>query len=65
MKFQDDIPSFPSDIFKDHLALMFDLISMQDVTGNFNYPELVGKPLREELRITFVLEHVTELIFLG
>ena len=30
MNFQDDIPSFPVDNFKDHYVLVFDLTSMQD-----------------------------------
>ena len=65
MNFQDDIPSIPIDKFKDHYVLVFDLTSMQDATENFHYPELVGEPLRLELKFTFPLEHVTELIVLG
>ena len=38
---------------------------MQDATGNYHYPELVGEPLSLELNFTFPLEHVTELIVLG
>ena len=34
MNFQDDIPSIPFDIFKDHYILVFDLTSMQDATEN-------------------------------
>ena len=34
MNFQDDIPSIPIDIFKDHYVLVFDLTSMHDATGN-------------------------------
>ena len=64
MNFQDDIPSVPIDNFKDHYVLVFDLISMQDATENCHYPELVGEPLRLELNLTFLLEHVTELIVL-
>ena len=64
MTFQSDVPSFPIDVFKDHYVLVFDLTSMQDATGNCNYPELVGEPLRLERNITFPLEHVTELIVL-
>ena len=63
--FQDDIPSFPFDNFKDHYVLVFDLTSMQDATENCYYPELVKEPLRRELNFTFPLEHVTELIVLG
>ena len=65
MNFQDDSPSIPSDNFKDHFLLVFDLTSMQNATENSHYPELVGEPLRLELNFTFPLEHVTELIVLG
>ena len=63
--FQDDIPSIPTDNFKDHYVLVFDLTAMQDATENFHYPELAGEPLRLELNFTFPLEHVTELIVMG
>ena len=46
MIFQNDFPSIPIDKFKDFYVLVFDLISMQDVTENCYYAELVGKPLR-------------------
>ena len=65
MNFQDDIPSIPSDNFKDQYVLVFDLTSMQGATENCHYPELVEEPLRLELNFTFPLEHVTELIVLG
>ena len=65
ISFQDDIPSIPIDDFKDHYVLVFDLTSMQDVTENCHYPELVGEPLRLELNFTNPLENVTELIVLG
>ena len=65
MNFQDDIPSIPIDDFKDHYVLVFDLTSMQDATENCHYPELVGEPLRLELKFTNPLENVTELIVLG
>ena len=65
MNFQDDIPSFPIDNFKDHYVLVLDLTSMQNAIENCHYPELVGEPLRLELNFTFPLEHVTELIVLG
>ena len=64
MNFQDDIPSIPIDYFKDHYVLVFDLTSMQDATQNCHYLELVGKPLRIEIKFTFRLEYVTELIVL-
>ena len=63
--FQDDIPSIPIDDLKDHYGLVFDFTSMQDVTENCHYPELVGEPLRLELNFTQPLENVTELIVLG
>ena len=62
MNFQNEIPSFPIDNFKNHYVLVFDLTSMQDATEIFHCPELVGEPLRLELNFTFPLEHVTELI---
>ena len=65
MNFQYDIPSFLIDNFKDYYVLVFDLTSMQDITENFHYPELVGEPLRLELNSIFPTEHVTELIVLG
>ena len=65
MNFQDDNPSIPTDDFKDHYVLVFDVTSMQDATENCHYPELVGEPLRLELNFTNPLENVTELIVLG
>ena len=65
MNFRDDIPSIPTDNFKDHYVLVFALTSMQDATENCHYPEIIGGPLRPELNITYPLEHVTELIVLG
>ena len=59
MNFQDEIPSFSIDNFKDHYVLVFDLTSMQDATENCHYPELVGQPLRLELNFTFPPQHVT------
>ena len=64
MNFQDDVPSIPIDDFKDYYVLMFDLTSMQDATENCHYPELVGEPLRLELKFTNPLENVTELFVL-
>ena len=65
MNFQDDIPSFLIDNFKDYYVLVFDLTSMQDAAEDCHYPEVVQKLLRLELNFTFPLEHVTELILLG
>ena len=65
MTFQDDIPSIPTDSFKDHYVLVFDLILLKDATEYCHYPELVGEPLRLELNFTFPVKHVTELNVLG
>ena len=65
MNFQDDIPSIPIDDFKNHYVLVFDLTSMQNATEKSPYLELVGEPLRLELKFTNPLENVTELIVLG
>ena len=65
MNFQDDIPSIPTDDFKYHYVLVFDLTSMQGATENCHYPELVGEPLRLELNFTNPLENVPELNVLG
>ena len=65
MNFQHDLPSIPIDDFKDHYALVVDLISMQEATENCHYPEVVGEPLRVELNFTHPLENVAELIALG
>ena len=62
MTFQDDIPSIPTDDFKDHFVPVFDLTSMQNATENCHYPELVGEPLRLELNFIQPLENVTKLI---
>ena len=59
MNFQNDIPSIPIDDFKDHLVLVFDFTSMQHAIENCHYPELVGEPLRLELKFTNPLENVT------
>ena len=64
MNFQDDIPSIPTDDFKEHYVLVFDCTSMQDATEICHYPELVGEPLRLELNFTNPLENVTELFVL-
>ena len=53
--FQGDIPSIPIDTFKNHYVLVFEFTSMQDVTGNRHYPELVAEPLRLELNFTYPL----------
>ena len=63
--FQDNIPSIPVDIFKDHNLLVFDLTSMQDATEHCHYPELIGELLRLELYFSSPLENVTEVIVLG
>ena len=53
MNFQDDISSNPDDTFKDHYVLVFDLTSMQDVTENCHYPELVEEPLGSNWTLLF------------
>ena len=65
INFQDDVLSIPINVFQDHYVLVFDLTPMQDATGNFYYPELVGESLRLELSINFPLEHVFELTVSG
>ena len=55
MNFQNDIPSFPINSFKDHYVLVFDLTSLQDATESCHYSELVEDPLRLELNFTFPL----------
>ena len=65
MNFQDDIPSIPVDKFKDHYVLVFHLTSMQDVTDNCHYHELIGEPLRLELYFSSPLENVTDVFVLG
>ena len=37
---------------------------MEDAAGNRQYPELVGQPLRWELKFTFPQKHITEFIVL-
>ena len=65
MKFQDDFPSIPVDIFKDHYVLVFHLTPMQDATEHCLYLQLIGEPLRLELYLCSLLENVTEIIVLG
>ena len=38
MNFQDDIPSIPIDIFKDHYVLVFELNSIKDATEKSSLP---------------------------
>ena len=64
LNFPEDIPSIPIECFKDHFVLVFDLTAMQEVTENCPYPELVGEPLRLELKVTIPLEHVSQVIVL-
>ena len=56
MNFQDDIPSIPIEVFKDHYVLVFHFTSMQDATENCHYPELVGEQLRLELNFPNLLQ---------
>ena len=39
--FQDDVSSIPTDNFKDHFSIVFDLTSMPDATEFCHYHELV------------------------
>ena len=41
MNFQDDIPSTPTDDFKDHYVLVIDLTSMKEATENCHYPDML------------------------
>ena len=65
MNFQDDIPSFPVDNFKDLYVLVFDLSSMQDATKQCHYHEIIGEPMKLELYFSSPLENVTEVSVLG
>ena len=65
MSFQDDIPSIPIENFNNHYVLVLPLTSMEVATDNCHYPELVGEPLKLELKFVFPLEHATKLIVLG
>ena len=65
MNFHDDNSSFSIDNFKDHFVLVFDLTTLQDVTENCHYPELVRQTPRLEINFTFPLECVTEPFVLG
>ena len=49
------------DNFENYHVLVYDLFSKQDATEICHYPELVGGPLKLELKFTHPLEHVTEL----
>jgi len=57
--------SIPTDNFKDHCVLVFDLTSMQDASENCQYPELVREPLRLQLNFALPVGHVTQPILLG
>ena len=65
LNFQNYMPSFSLDHFKEHYVLVFYLTSMQDATENFHNPELLGEPLRLVIKFTFPQEHVSEIIILG
>ena len=52
VNFQDDITSIPTDFFKEHSVLLFDLTSMQDALKNFPQPDSVEKPLKLKLNFT-------------
>ena len=65
VNFQDDMPSFPIENFKNDSVLVFDLMSMQDATEKCQFPKLFREPLRLELNFTIPLEQITELIVQG
>ena len=65
MTFQVKICSIQIDNFNDHYVIIFDLSSKQDATAKCHYPELDGKPLRLELHLVCLLEHIIELTLLG
>ena len=52
-------------LFQRPLRLVFDIASMQDATENYHYIELVGKPLRNELKLSFSIEDVAKSILLA
>ena len=62
--FQNNIQSIPIDNFEDRYVLLCHLTPIQDATEQCHYPELVGEPLRLELKFTPALRHVTEFIVL-
>ena len=63
MNFQDDNPSFPIDDFEGHYLLVFDLTSMQEITDNCHYLELVGEPLRQELILPDFLKTILNSLY--
>ena len=65
MNFQGGIPLIPCGNFKGYFKLVSDLTSIQDVTKNCHYPEVVREPLRLQRNFTFPLEHFTDLFVLG
>ena len=65
MNLQDDIPSIPNGIFKNHYVQMFGLISIQWATENCHYQELVGEPMALKLNFVFPQKHGTALSVLG
>ena len=65
MNFQDDIPPTPNGNSEHHCVPGgFELTAMQEATGNCQYLEIIGEPLILELKFTFPLEQVTQLILL-
>ena len=65
VNFQDFIPSFPVDNFRDKYVIVIHLTPLQDGKENYHYPENVGEPLRLELNFTFPPEHNTGFLVLG
>ena len=62
MVFKNDIPSVPFDTWKDSFVRLFDLNSMQDATERFGYRELVEIAVLLDIKFTFPLEHLAELL---
>ena len=58
MTFPDIIASIPFEYFRDHYVMLFDLISRQKYTENFQFSELDEEPLMIERIFTFLSENV-------
>ena len=61
MNHQVDMPSIPIDFFKNYYVPLFDFTSIPDATESCEYSELLGEPLRLELKFSLRRRHVTEL----
>ena len=63
MSFQDDIPSIPIDIFKNHYVSQNHYVPKD--TMKKSIPGTSWRTTEAEINFTLPLEHVTELIVLG